>query len=102
MMRFACETAGTHQIFIFSARVAQFSVEHALSCSYGGFPSIHQNELRDITMELMSEVCHNVGTEPSLQPIIDEHVLQIKKMVPSLMLQRITSGVMTDNAHLLI
>ena len=53
----------------------QFSVEHALSCSYGGFPSIRHNELRDITTELMSEVCHNVGTEPSLQPITDEHLI---------------------------
>ena len=53
----------------------QFSVEHSLSCSYGGFPSIRHNELRDITAELMSEVCHNVGTEPSLQPITDEHLI---------------------------
>ena len=47
----------------------QFSVEHALSCFHGGFPSIHHNEIRDITAELLSEVCHNVGTEPPLQPI---------------------------------
>ena len=53
----------------------QFSVEHALSCSHGGFPSIRHNELRDITAELLSEVCHNVGTEPSLQPITDEHLI---------------------------
>ena len=32
----------------------QFSVEHALSYSHGGFPSIRHNELRDITAELMS------------------------------------------------
>ena len=50
----------------------QFSVEHALSCPYGGFPTIRHNELRDITAELMSEVCHNVGTEPILQPITNE------------------------------
>ena len=25
--------------------------------------------------ELMSEVCHNVGTEPPLQPITDEHLI---------------------------
>jgi len=39
------------------------------------FPSIHQNELRDITAELLTEVCHNVGTEPPLQPITDEHLI---------------------------
>ena len=43
-----------------------FSVEHALSCSYGEFPSIRHNEIRDLTAHLMSEVCHNVGIEPEL------------------------------------
>ena len=50
-------------------------MEHALSCSHGGFPSIRHNKLCDITTELMSEVCHNVGTEPSLQPITGEHLI---------------------------
>ena len=53
----------------------QFTVEHALSCPHGGFPSIRHNELRDITAEFLSEVCHNVGTEPSLQSITDEHLI---------------------------
>ena len=53
----------------------QFSVEHALSCPHGGFPSIRHNELHDITAELMTEVCHNVGTEPTLQPITDERLV---------------------------
>ena len=49
-----------------------FSVEHALSCPRGGFPSIRHNELRDITADLMGGVCHSVGTEPSLQPVTGE------------------------------
>ena len=49
-----------------------FSVEHALSCSYGGFPSICHNEIRDLTAYLMSELCHNVGIEPELQPLTGE------------------------------
>ena len=53
----------------------QFTVEHALSCSHGGYPSICHNELRDITAELMSKVCHNVGIEPSLQPVTDKHLV---------------------------
>ena len=40
----------------------------------GGFPSIRHNEIRDITADLLSEVCHNVGTEPGLQPITDEQM----------------------------
>uniref|UniRef100_A0A1X7TEM9 Uncharacterized protein n=1 Tax=Amphimedon queenslandica TaxID=400682 RepID=A0A1X7TEM9_AMPQE len=46
-----------------------FSVEHALNCKCGGFPSIRHNELRDITADLLTEVCHNVLIEPPLQPI---------------------------------
>ncbi len=30
----------------------QFAVEHVLSCSRGGFPSIRHNEIRDITADL--------------------------------------------------
>ncbi len=40
-----------------------FSVEHALSCPHGGFPSIRHNE-----------VCHSVGTEPTLQPLSQEQL----------------------------
>lgn len=40
----------------------------------GGFPSIRHNEIRDITADLLSEVCHNVGTEPCLQPVTGEHL----------------------------
>ena len=49
-----------------------FSVDHSLTCSCGGFPTIRHNEIRDITAELMSEVCHNVGVEPTLQPLSGE------------------------------
>ena len=48
------------------------SIEHALSCPFGGFPSICHNELRDITAALLSGVCHNVGIEPHLQPFSGE------------------------------
>ena len=33
------------------------------------FPSIRHNEVRDITAELLSEVCHDVEVEPHLQPL---------------------------------
>ena len=51
-----------------------FTVEHALICTRGGFPSIRHNELRDITAGFLSEVCHNVGTEPLLQPLSGEQL----------------------------
>ena len=34
-----------------------------------GFPIMRHNEVRDLTATLLTEVCHNVATEPSLQPI---------------------------------
>ena len=49
-----------------------FSVEHAQSCLKGGYPSIRRNEIRDLTAALMSKVCHNVSTEPHLQPMTSE------------------------------
>ena len=48
------------------------SVEHALSCPFGDFPSIQHNELCDINAALLSEVCHNVSVEPNLQPLSGE------------------------------
>ena len=51
---------------------AKFSVEHALSCPKGGFPTIGHNEIRDLTANLLTEVCNYVCTEPELQPITDE------------------------------
>ena len=49
-----------------------FSIDHALSCPTGGFPSIRHNEVRDITASLLSEVCHGISIEPHLQPLSGE------------------------------
>ena len=51
---------------------SNFSVDHALSCAKGGFPTIRHNEIRDVTAKLLSIVCHDVSVEPTLQPISDE------------------------------
>ena len=51
-----------------------FSVEHALSCPTGGFPIARHNELRDITANLMTEVCHGVSVEPTLQTLSVEQL----------------------------
>ena len=48
------------------------NIEHALSCPNGAFPTIRHNDIRDFTAELMSEVCHDVSTEPPLQPLSGE------------------------------
>ncbi|XP_064389143.1 uncharacterized protein LOC135337174 [Halichondria panicea] len=51
---------------------ANFSIEHVLSCPRGGFPSIRHNEIRDITADLLTEICHDVSVEPDLQPLTGE------------------------------
>ncbi len=49
-----------------------FTIDHAMICHTAGFPTIRHNEIRDITASLVTEVCHNVATEPSLQPLSGE------------------------------
>ena len=49
-----------------------FSTNHGMICPMGGFPTIRHNKLRDVTASLLSEVCHNVATEPRLQPLNGE------------------------------
>ena len=44
-----------------------------MTCHLGGIPTIHHNEIRDLTATLVTEVCHNVSTEPLLQPLSGEH-----------------------------
>ena len=44
------------------------TIDHALSCAKGGFPSIRHNEIRDLTANLLTEVCSEVCIEPHLQP----------------------------------
>ena len=51
-----------------------FSVEHALSCARGGFPTIRHNEIRDLTANLLTEVCNDVCIEPDLQAVTTEHL----------------------------
>ena len=41
-----------------------FSVDHALCCKKGGFPTHRHNEIRDFTASVLTEVCHDVCTEP--------------------------------------
>ena len=64
---------------------SNFSVEHALSCPKGGFPIIRHNEVRDFTANLLSEVCHDVCVEPTLQPITGEVLMLAQDWTSQLM-----------------
>ena len=54
---------------------SSFTVDHVLSCARGGFPILRHNEIRDVTADLLSEVCHDVRTEPDLQPLTGESLV---------------------------
>lgn len=43
-----------------------FTIQHSMSCKKGGFVSLRHNEVRDITAQLLKEVCNDVGVEPTL------------------------------------
>ncbi|XP_062507224.1 uncharacterized protein LOC134183654, partial [Corticium candelabrum] len=49
-----------------------FNIDHSMVCKKGGFPTLRHNEVRDITADLLREVCHDVVTEPTLQPLSGE------------------------------
>lgn len=49
-----------------------FTTCHAMCCPRGGFPTIRHNEVRDILADLLTEVSHNVATEPLLLPLSGE------------------------------
>ena len=51
-----------------------FTVDHALNCLRGAFPTIRHNEVRDFTGQLLTEVCHDVCIEPVLQPLEGERL----------------------------
>ena len=49
-----------------------FSVTHAMNCKRGGFITMRHNDIRDFEVNLLSKVCNDVESEPSLQPITNE------------------------------
>ncbi|CAM1309822.1 Uncharacterised protein r2_g1998 [Pycnogonum litorale] len=49
-----------------------FTIQHALSCSKGGFPIMRHNEIRDMMASLLKDLCHDVSVEPPLQPLTGE------------------------------
>ena len=50
----------------------KFSIEHSFTCPKGGFPSLRHNEIRDLTANLLTEVCTEVQVEPKLQSVTGE------------------------------
>ena len=47
-------------------------IQHAMSCKKGEFITIRHNDLRDLTANLLTEVCKDVDIEPQLLPVMGE------------------------------
>jgi hypothetical protein len=48
---------------------AKFDVTHAMNCKRGGFINARHDNIRDFEASLLSQVCHDVETEPQLDPV---------------------------------
>ena len=72
VMHCACNMDGSLSIPLKPAAVApwQFTVDYTMICHMGGFLTICDNEIRDITATLLN----NVATEPPLQPLNRERM----------------------------
>ena len=53
---------------------SDFSTDHALSCSTGGFIIMKHNEIHHLLANLLMDVCHNVTLESHLQPLSGESI----------------------------
>ena len=52
---------------------AKMDIQHAMSWKRGGFVTIRHNDLRDLTANLLSNVCNDVEIEPKLLPVTGEN-----------------------------
>lgn len=73
-----------------------FTIKHAMSCPRWGFPSVWRNQIRNITAEFLTEICHGVGTKSCLQPVRLTHRSTIREDGACL---NIVAGVMISNVH---
>ena len=77
-LRYGWPPPGTPMFCVCGER---FSIQHAFSCPSGGLIPIHyfflfcHNKLRDVTANLLTEVCHDVMVEPYLQPLTNKIVI---------------------------
>ena len=51
---------------------SKIDIQHAMSCKKGGFITIRHNDLRDLTANLLTEVCKDSDIEPQLLPVTVE------------------------------
>ena len=53
---------------------AEYDMNHAMICKKGGFVCIRHDEVRDLTIKMLKEVCVEVTSEPSLLKLEGEQL----------------------------
>ena len=53
---------------------SEFDIQHSMSCKKDGFIYILHNDLRDLTVNMMSVVWENTEIEPKLTPLSGEEL----------------------------
>ena len=51
----------------------RFTVDHALSCTKGGYIHRRHDELRNLIAKLLEEIAHDVSVEPQLAEVTGEN-----------------------------
>ena len=51
-----------------------YSINHCLTCKNGGFVIMRHNAVRDLTHELLYDVCKDVRVEPELLPVVGKEL----------------------------
>ena len=49
-------------------------MNHCLTCKKGGYVTLRHNSLRDLSVEILGEICKDVGKEPHLLPVTGEQL----------------------------
>ena len=53
---------------------SRFSIQHCMSSKKGGFIYIRQNYLRDLTANILSEVCKDIEIKPELTTLMGKEL----------------------------
>ena len=52
----------------------KYDFQHSMNCKKGGLVSIHHNDIRDLTANILREVCNDVEVEAKLIPLTGEQL----------------------------
>ena len=53
---------------------SKFDIQYSMSCNKGGFVYVRHNDLRNLTTNMMPEVCSDTEIEPKITPLSGEEL----------------------------